>query len=227
MALITYGFWFYHELRNLVGVRPGKHHGDQRDSYAILHTTNYGPKLVKTSSYRLEMLRDNPVCVACGRVGELWVLQAHNAKERPHLALYAVGEQTIEWHKLSQDGLVLMTKDHIIPRSMCGPTRSDNLQTMCSICNGKKGNSLPEMECAIPSGVPYGKYIYRNYPADIVTEEQLWCVSGVDAARGGAGVLEWCTDKADARSRMREMNNLSPGRFQQLSAGKWYHHRST
>jgi 5-methylcytosine-specific restriction endonuclease McrA len=35
-----------------------------------------------------------------------------------------------------------MTKDHIIPRSHGGPTNWENLQTMCSICNGKKGGRL-------------------------------------------------------------------------------------
>jgi 5-methylcytosine-specific restriction endonuclease McrA len=35
---------------------------------------------------------------------------------------------------------VLMTKDHIIPRSKGGPDTMDNYRTMCSPCNNKRGN---------------------------------------------------------------------------------------
>ncbi len=63
--------------------------------------------------------------------------------ETPHLNLYHVQEEEEkgEWKNLAKDGMVLMTKDHIIPRSKGGPTTLENLQTMCSICNGKKGNT--------------------------------------------------------------------------------------
>jgi hypothetical protein len=70
------------------------------------------------------------------------MLQAHHAGEPPHLNLYHVGEELEEWKNLSKDGLVMMTKDHITPRSQGGPTNWENLQTMCTICNGKKGSKL-------------------------------------------------------------------------------------
>jgi 5-methylcytosine-specific restriction endonuclease McrA len=37
--------------------------------------------------------------------------------------------------------LVLMTQDHIMPRSKGGANRLENLQTMCCVCNNRKGNS--------------------------------------------------------------------------------------
>lgn len=143
MALITYGFWFYEELVDRVGVGPGLHRGDREDSYIWLDTP-HGSHEVKVSSYRLELFRQNPKCVKCGRMGHLWLLQAHRPNERPHLNLYHAGPDEIgEWKNLSDNGLILMTKDHVIPRSLGGPTNLTNLQTMCSICNGKKGCKLP------------------------------------------------------------------------------------
>lgn len=140
--MFTYGFWFYEELAEKVGTRPGKHHGDHTDSFLELDTPNYGILKTKVSSYRMELFRQNPKCVSCERIGSLWILQSHHAKEPPHLNLYHVGEEIEEWKNLSKDGLVMMTKDHIIPRSAGGPTNWGNLQTMCTICNGKKGSRM-------------------------------------------------------------------------------------
>jgi 5-methylcytosine-specific restriction endonuclease McrA len=140
--MFTYGFWFYEELAERVGVGPGKHRGDKVDAYIDLEVPTGASFMVKVSSLRLELFRQNPKCVSCERIGALWILEAHHRNEPPHLNLYHVGDEIQEWKKLSKDGLVMMTKDHIVPRSKGGPTTLDNLQTMCAICNGKKGNQL-------------------------------------------------------------------------------------
>lgn len=82
--------------------------------------------VVKLLSLRLLLFKRNTTCVSCGRKGSYFSLDLPINHRRPHLNLY------------SEDG-VLMTKDHIIPKSLGGPDKLDNLQTMCVECNSKKG----------------------------------------------------------------------------------------
>lgn len=60
------------------------------------------------------------------------------------------------------------------------------------------------------------EYEYRGLPCSIVPDEYLWTVNGIDC-RGGAGVLEWCFDQADAEHRL-ELMQKDASRFTQLSA---------
>lgn len=71
-------------------------------------------------------------CVDCGLEGKYFALEKDKKANRYHLNLYSVkdGEE------------ILMTKDHIIPKSKGGIDELNNYQTMCRICNGKKGNIL-------------------------------------------------------------------------------------
>lgn len=152
--MYTYGSWFYHELQDKVGLYGGKHRGEREDKYIELRVPNRAePFIVKSSSYRLELFRHDPRCVSCHRIGSIWLLQAHHKNDRPHLNLFHVEDKmSIEEAKILAgnqwrsivNGLIMLTKDHIIPTSKGGPTTWDNLQTMCSICNGAKGNSMPE-----------------------------------------------------------------------------------
>jgi len=75
------------------------------------------------------------VCVNCGRVGTIFKVERINSNlphkySRWHLNLYTADN-------------ILMTADHIIPKSRGGKTEIDNLQPMCLYCNSKKGNSMP------------------------------------------------------------------------------------
>lgn len=74
-------------------------------------------------------------CVSCGIEGEFF------AKEKKlnqpwagyHLNLYGTDKFNSE---------ILMTKDHIIPKSKGGSDFLENFQTMCSRCNSVKGNII-------------------------------------------------------------------------------------
>lgn len=75
-------------------------------------------------------------CVTCGLEAKYFAKETFNNNcktTRWHFNLYALDEKGNE---------VLMTKDHVIPRSKGGQDIIDNYQTMCSICNCKKGNNM-------------------------------------------------------------------------------------
>ena len=83
---------------------------------------------VKTGSQRLRLFLNNRTCVICGRVGTHFVLEQDHNHTNPHLNLYS-------------DDKILMTKDHIIPRSKGGKDCMSNYQTMCLSCNAKKADT--------------------------------------------------------------------------------------
>jgi len=92
--------------------------------------------LVKMHSARYKMFVDNIACVRCGIVGTHFNLErmTDGVSHRAHFNLYGIHPHTGEE--------VLMTKDHILPRSKGGKDNLSNYQTMCAICNGEKGNDL-------------------------------------------------------------------------------------
>ena len=107
----------------------------QSNFYTSSNPNLIGRNIAKLSSTRLKLFKremGNLECVCCGRKGSEFRLETLTAsKIRPHFNLY------------SEDN-VLMTKDHIIPASLGGSDGVDNMQIMCSVCNGKKGNNVTE-----------------------------------------------------------------------------------
>lgn len=85
---------------------------------------------VKLSSQRLITFKHNNVCVCCGITGVKILLQATGDQQSPHFNMYAEDN--------GHD--VLMTKDHIIPKSKGGKDELSNYQTMCHRCNETKGS---------------------------------------------------------------------------------------
>lgn len=86
-----------------------------------------------TSSVRLQTFKKNLTCVDCGiKATHFWV-ECNPGCFNYHLNLYGINKAGDE---------VLMTKDHIIPKSKNGKETLDNMQTMCTRCNNKKGNTI-------------------------------------------------------------------------------------
>lgn len=90
-------------------------------------------------------------CVECGIEGTHFIKEKSHKIEPYHINLYATDEDGKE---------VLMTKDHIIPASQGGLDIPENMQPMCSRCNSKKGNKMPEK--VDPVLLALGKYLKRE-----------------------------------------------------------------
>lgn len=94
-------------------------------------------KFVKMWSARYRTFAKSLRCVKCGLKGNYFRLERHalgSRKNNFHFNLYA-----------SNNGHeILMTKDHIIPKSKGGTNHIDNLQTMCTHCNRRKDNKVEE-----------------------------------------------------------------------------------
>jgi 5-methylcytosine-specific restriction endonuclease McrA len=87
--------------------------------------------VAKMNSQRYFLFRENNRCVCCGIVGNKVYLEKSPNDVSPHFNLY--GER--------DNQLILLTKDHIKPKSLGGKDKHSNYQTMCSICNSLKGHA--------------------------------------------------------------------------------------
>jgi 5-methylcytosine-specific restriction endonuclease McrA len=88
---------------------------------------------VRMDSLRYQVFLRSRRCAKCGLEGTVFLLQRSpgDPPDRAHFNLYA--------HAPNGD-LVLMTKDHIVPQSKGGKHNAENLQTLCSTCNGAKAD---------------------------------------------------------------------------------------
>lgn len=90
----------------------------------------YGQK-TNLKSQRIETFKKSTSCICCGIKSSYYKKFSHNKDISPHLNLYA-NENGIE---------ILMTKDHILPKSLGGKDIIENYTTACITCNNFKGNS--------------------------------------------------------------------------------------
>lgn len=100
----------------------------------------FSQELINFDSIRYHNFHKNGTkCVSCGLEGTVFKMERHRDEEPYHLNLYA----------RKGDELILMTRDHILPRALGGSERIENQQVMCQPCNGAKGSQLTD---SIPAG---------------------------------------------------------------------------
>lgn len=123
--MIVYGEFSVEEIIELINVRTGRR---------VPLSSNGKTYNVNVNSDRLILFSKNKKCVNCGLVGSIFRLESSSKKDpMPHLNLYGV----------SNNELVLMTKDHIYPKSKGGSDSLLNLQTLCYKCNQIKSDLVP------------------------------------------------------------------------------------
>lgn len=86
---------------------------------------------VRMANQRMLLMGREQDCQCCGLKGEFFYLEKSGCLP-PHFNLYGMDG---EWP-------VLMTMDHIHPRSLGGKTEQSNLQLLCKHCNYAKKNDV-------------------------------------------------------------------------------------
>jgi len=89
---------------------------------------------IKLSSPRYYLFRDKGIkCTECGAKGSYFSITRSIDKKQGHVShhLNLIGTD-------ENGNKILMTKDHIVPKSKGGKNTQDNYQTMCVKCNMKK-----------------------------------------------------------------------------------------
>lgn len=150
------------EIFGLVGDKPhvfDPHYFKVRDKD---HEVNLGAP-------RYHVLKKNRSCVCCGVIGTKMFLDLDeqttekDGVPRYHFNLYAETYDTLR----CQTHYVLMTRDHIVPRSQGGAEDMSNYQTMCFNCNCLKdvtSMTLDQMQRALFPA-------YRAYRSSLVIRQ--------------------------------------------------------
>jgi 5-methylcytosine-specific restriction endonuclease McrA len=127
-------------------IRKSIHTIEEVLSQALIPTsrkrTPEGRKIIDGDCMRMDSHRywvfklKGTECVECHIQGKYFAKEKSSEKDNSyHFNLYAINNEGKE---------VLMTKDHIMPKSKGGKDHIDNYQPMCIVCNMAKADKLPD-----------------------------------------------------------------------------------
>lgn len=85
-------------------------------------------------------------CWECGLVANCWIA---NKGRNDHL-----GSPVLDLYANHKGRVTLMTRDHIIPRSLGGSNENANLRVGCSPCNGARGNRMDPIDVEFMAAHP-------------------------------------------------------------------------
>lgn len=112
----------------------------------------------KSTRMKLLWVHKNLVCEFCGIAAKYAWVEAHIATpEQTHLNFYGIDAGGQE---------VLLTWDHVEPKSLGGSNSLTNAQCLCTICNSIKGNDLPNGSDVTKIRKQKGLPIHYTYLAD-------------------------------------------------------------
>lgn len=123
------------------------------------HRIVAGREVSTAAGIRLyESLRGSPIkCWKCGCVADRWIsCRGQNDNSRPTLNLFAMftpRKTRRTPHPIPR--LVMMTRDHIIPKSSGGVDDIENLRPGCETCNVHRGNNMSAADIAFMEANPH------------------------------------------------------------------------
>jgi len=95
---------------------------------------NFNGDMIHMNSQRYHLFKERgTVCVACGLKGQYFVKEKTRKDYPYHFNLYGIDENNEE---------MMLTKDHVMPKSKGGSNHISNYQTMCKKCNGEKADKV-------------------------------------------------------------------------------------
>jgi len=135
-------FVFTREVRHALRAAGYKYNSDEwkeasRRGYLVRIGGQERVIQVSMGSHRYQLFATKGTeCVRCGIIGTYFALERGH-KDNPnryHFNLYGTNKQGHE---------VMITKDHIVPRSKGGKNKLANYQPMCYRCNQRKADKVP------------------------------------------------------------------------------------
>lgn len=129
---------------------------------------------VRMGAQRMILMGRTQECACCGMEGKYFWLEKSGCLP-PHFNLYGEDDEGYP---------VMMTVDHILPRSKGGATTQDNIQLLCRRCNTAKKDDLISLdELRVRLGL-----VPHSEGQETLTKEECYGSDGEDPCEAGGGV---------------------------------------